>query len=219
MRIILSIVGQCVAHMIALVYSVDTVCLFLFLFLFFVFLFLYFYFIYFIYLFPPFSFQAHQIYLKANGERVVDVEGDFEPDMVNTAVFLIMCSTQFITFFVNYQVPFLFFSFLFFFSFSPSSLFPSSLPLSPPSSLIPASFLQGQPFMESLQENKALFYGLWAACVSVVLLVLAPFPDLNYLLELSPIPFWFRLRLLAVIMGDFVVCWGWEWLIVLLFGN
>ena len=73
--------------------------------------------------------------------------------------------------------------------------------------------------MESLQENKALFYGLLGACVSVVLLVLAPFEDLNYLLELSPIPFWFRLRLLAVIMGDFVVCWGWEWLVVFIFGK
>ena len=34
----------------------------------------------------------------------MEVDGDFEPGVVNTTVYLMMCSMQFTTFFINYQV-------------------------------------------------------------------------------------------------------------------
>jgi cation-transporting ATPase 13A1 len=46
----------------------------------------------------------------------------------------------------------------------------------------------GRPFMESLRENKALFYGLSAVGTLILMCVLNISPDLMELMELVPFP-------------------------------
>jgi hypothetical protein len=72
--------------------------------------------------------------------------------------------------------------------------------------------------MESLPQNKQLFYGLITSAIFLVIIILQLLPELSWLLELSPLPIDFRLLILGIVIGDFFLCWIWEALVVIVLG-
>jgi len=72
-----------------------------------------------------------------------------------------------------------------------------------------ATFLsnyQGRPFMQSLKENKQLYYTLWGTWILMLLGTLGIIPGLDYLLELAELPDEsFRLKLASLLIGDLFV--------------
>jgi len=77
---------------------------------------------------------------------------------------------------------------------------------------------RGHPFMESLVENKGLFYALSFAGGGTVLLALEAFQDFNAYLELVPLAGMVRPILIGVIFADFVLCFVCDRLCRFLFG-
>ncbi len=71
--------------------------------------------------------------------------------------------------------------------------------------------------MESLRENRTLFFGLLTAAVVTITITLQISSDLTWFFELVPLPLSHRLLLLSVMCADFAVCWIWEFLVSLVF--
>ncbi|KAK0550438.1 putative cation-transporting ATPase 1 [Tilletia horrida] len=65
----------------------------------------------------------------------------------------------------------------------------------------------GRPWRESLFENKYMYYGLAGASGVAFASALDVFPELNEWLQIVPMEWDFRLRLVAVMFGDLAGCW------------
>eukprot|EP01128_Nolandella_sp_AFSM9_P011830 TRINITY_DN8745_c0_g1_i1.p1 TRINITY_DN8745_c0_g1~~TRINITY_DN8745_c0_g1_i1.p1 ORF type:complete len:1205 (+),score=292.26 TRINITY_DN8745_c0_g1_i1:68-3616(+) len=92
-------------------------------------------------------------------------DDEFEPNLVNSVVFLIMTAMQVVTFFVNYE---------------------------------------GRPFMQSMKENKGLYYSLLGCFAIVVVTATEILPDFNETFELVPYPSELRPVILMVLSADLV---------------
>lgn len=98
----------------------------------------------------------------------IDLEAKFEPNLLNTAIYLLGLSQQVSTFAINYQ---------------------------------------GRPFREGIRENPALYWGLVGA-VAVAFSGSTDFvPELNRWLQIVEMADFFKFRLTAVMVIDFVGCW------------
>lgn len=77
----------------------------------------------------------------------------------------------------------------------------------------------GEPFRESMTQNKALYYGL-LSCFGVAFAGATEFlPELNAWLQLTPLPTPFQVRLVAAMAIDFVGCYVIEHSTKFLFAN
>ncbi|CAD6928421.1 unnamed protein product [Tilletia controversa] len=65
----------------------------------------------------------------------------------------------------------------------------------------------GRPWRESLFENKYMYYGLAGAGGVAFASALDLFPELNAWLQVVPMEWDFRLRLVSVMFGDLAGCW------------
>ncbi|KAK7094549.1 endoplasmic reticulum transmembrane helix translocase-like [Littorina saxatilis] len=99
---------------------------------------------------------------KPEGE-FVDLEKEFEPNILNTTVYIISMSLQVSTFAVNYK---------------------------------------GEPFMESLRENKPLLYSLMFSCCGIITLASGIIPDISQQFQIIELPSEFRNTVLLVVCGD-----------------
>ena len=72
---------------------------------------------------------------------MIDLEAKFEPNLLNTAIFLLSLSQQVSTFAINFQVC--------------TVVYVASYGLS--------CIVQGRPFREGIRENSALYWGLMGA--------------------------------------------------------
>ncbi|KAL3120848.1 hypothetical protein niasHT_008140 [Heterodera trifolii] len=109
-----------------------------------------------------------------------ELEKEFKPNLLNTAVYLMSASLQIATFAVNYR---------------------------------------GRPFMESLVENKPLFYSIICSFGAMVAFASNTFPDLNNKFELVHIPVELRDTLICCILGDLVCCLLLDRMLNFLFGD
>jgi cation-transporting ATPase 13A1 len=80
---------------------------------------------------------------------------------------------------------------------------------------------QGHPFRESLRENKSLWKSLCIVGGITISATVGIFPELNRWMELVTWPedTWFREQLLAVMLGDWILCAAIEWISWYLFGR
>lgn len=93
-----------------------------------------------------------------------DVEEEFEPNIVNSTVYIISMALQIATFAINYR---------------------------------------GNPYMESLLNNKALLYSIVASASVVLALAAGVMPELAIQFEIIDFPSEFRIILLLVLFADF----------------
>ena len=121
-------------------------------------------------------------------------EGKFQPNLVNTTVFLVSQMMTVATFAVNYRVllsrsypvwdyQLLFFIFLCLGCSASNNSFGIEYYI-----LSCLKFMQGRPFMESLRENVPLYRCLAVSAAVVLVCVLNIMPDFNAWLELVPFP-------------------------------
>ncbi|KAI3412052.1 hypothetical protein GPALN_002100 [Globodera pallida] len=110
----------------------------------------------------------------------IELEKQFKPNLLNTAVYLMSASLQIASFAVNYR---------------------------------------GRPFMESLVENKALFYSIICSFGAMVVFASNTFPDLNDKFELVHIPTELRNTLICCILGDLLCCLLLDRVLNFLFGD
>ncbi|EJD08490.1 endoplasmic reticulum Ca-transporting P-type ATPase [Fomitiporia mediterranea MF3/22] len=109
---------------------------------------------------------------NANEDRgPIDLEAKFEPNLLNTAIYLLGLSQQVSTFAINFQ---------------------------------------GRPFREGIRENSALYYGLLGASAVAFAGATDFVPEFSRWLQIVEMPVFFRVRLTAVMIADFVGCWAVE---------
>ncbi|KAL6719754.1 putative cation-transporting ATPase 1 [Lecanora helva] len=101
----------------------------------------------------------------------IDLEGDFEPSLLNSAVYLLQLIQQISTFAINYQ---------------------------------------GRPFREGIRENRGMYWGL--VLVSGVAFSCSTefIPEINEKLKLVPFSTEFKVVMTAVMVADYVGCYGIE---------
>ncbi|XP_078489666.1 endoplasmic reticulum transmembrane helix translocase [Ciona intestinalis] len=99
----------------------------------------------------------------------VDIEADFEANLLNSTVYVLSLATQIITFGVNYR---------------------------------------GNPFMESLLENKALLYSLSGAFAFMLVLVSDFVPEINDQFQIVHFENEFRMIVLQVVSGILLSTWS-----------
>ncbi|XP_014747767.1 PREDICTED: manganese-transporting ATPase 13A1 [Sturnus vulgaris] len=78
---------------------------------------------------------------------------------------------------------------------------------------------KGQPFMESLGQNRALLWALLLSASAVLGLLSGACPELNLGFGLVEIPAEFRLLILAVLVADFLLAFSVDRLLQLLLGS
>eukprot|EP00005_Dracoamoeba_jomungandri_P014729 CAMPEP_0174265524 /NCGR_PEP_ID=MMETSP0439-20130205/26811_1 /TAXON_ID=0 /ORGANISM="Stereomyxa ramosa, Strain Chinc5" /LENGTH=974 /DNA_ID=CAMNT_0015352025 /DNA_START=478 /DNA_END=3399 /DNA_ORIENTATION=+ len=108
---------------------------------------------------------------KLYSEKVEDLAADFEPNVLNSGVFLISTITQVFTFAINYR---------------------------------------GHPFMSSLLENTPLLMGMTGTASLIIITTCEVLPDLNWWLQLVPLPTQLKSMLLLVMLADFVCAFLWD---------
>ncbi|XP_076436268.1 endoplasmic reticulum transmembrane helix translocase-like [Babylonia areolata] len=113
-------------------------------------------------------------------EEFVDLEKEFEPNILNTTVYIISMSLQVSTFAVNYK---------------------------------------GEPFMESLRDNKPLLYSLMFSCGGIITLASGIIPDISQQFELVELPSQFRNTVLLVVSADIVMAYMVDRICQFLFGT
>ncbi|RUP50895.1 hypothetical protein BC936DRAFT_137174 [Jimgerdemannia flammicorona] len=107
--------------------------------------------------------------------KSVDLEREFEPSLLNSAVYLIQLGMQVSTFAINYQVHY---------SFKYFSLF-------------------GYPFRERIQDNKTLYWGLLSVGAIALAGATEFFPGVNEQLKLVKFPEEFKQKLTWCMLLDF----------------
>ncbi|KAH8107467.1 hypothetical protein DFH11DRAFT_1826728 [Phellopilus nigrolimitatus] len=106
---------------------------------------------------------------NANEERgPIDLEAKFEPNLLNTAIYLLGLSQQVSTFAINFQ---------------------------------------GRPFREGIRENPALYWGLVGASAVAFSGTTDFVPEFSRWLQIVEMQTFFKFRLVAVMVVDFVGCW------------
>ncbi|KAL1924700.1 uncharacterized protein VTP21DRAFT_4354 [Calcarisporiella thermophila] len=113
-------------------------------------------------------------------QKEVDLEKEFEPGLLNSAIYLISLSMQVSTFAINYQ---------------------------------------GHPFRERLKDNSALYWGLVVVGGIALAGATELMPEMNESLKLVPFPSGFSERLTIVMLLDFGLAWGIEFVTKALFAN
>ncbi|KAK7497039.1 hypothetical protein BaRGS_00011775 [Batillaria attramentaria] len=101
-------------------------------------------------------------------EEFVNLEKEFEPNILNTTVYIISMSLQVSTFAVNYK---------------------------------------GEPFMESLRDNKPLLYSLMFSCGGIITLASGLIPDVSQQFELVHLPTEYRNTVLLVVSADILLAY------------
>ncbi|KAF6038273.1 ATP13A1 [Bugula neritina] len=66
---------------------------------------------------------------------------------------------------------------------------------------------KGRPFMQSLRENKLLFYSIGVSTFVIFSLASGMMPELAEYIELVPFPSEFRNVLVMVLLVDFIGAW------------
>ena len=99
-------------------------------------------------------------------EGFVDLEKEFEENVLNSAVYLISVAMQISNFAINYKV-----------------LYNTQLNVS-----INTTLQQGHPFMVSLVDNKPLLYSILVTATVVLVLAAGLFPDLSAYLQVVDFP-------------------------------
>ncbi|KAH8115480.1 hypothetical protein DFH11DRAFT_1743052 [Phellopilus nigrolimitatus] len=106
---------------------------------------------------------------NANEERgPIDLEAKFEPNLLNTAIYLLGLYQQVSTFSINFQ---------------------------------------GRPFREGIRENPALYWGLVGASAVAFSGATDFVPEFSRWLQIVEMQTFFKFRLVAVMVVDFVGCW------------
>uniref|UniRef100_A0A914MMX0 Cation-transporting ATPase n=1 Tax=Meloidogyne incognita TaxID=6306 RepID=A0A914MMX0_MELIC len=117
-----------------------------------------------------FACLIHVVKLAHNLEerpKNIDLEKEFKPNLLNTAVYLMSSTLQIATFAVNYR---------------------------------------GKPFMESLTENRPMFYSIICSFLVMVAFASNIAPEMNNKFELVHIPELLRNNLVLCIIGDLFCC-------------
>uniref|UniRef100_A0A914M0I3 Cation-transporting ATPase n=1 Tax=Meloidogyne incognita TaxID=6306 RepID=A0A914M0I3_MELIC len=117
-----------------------------------------------------FACLIHIVKLAHNLEerpKNIDLEKEFKPNLLNTAVYLMSSTLQIATFAVNYR---------------------------------------GKPFMESLTENRPMFYSIICSFLVMVAFASNIAPEMNNKFELVHIPELLRNNLVLCIIGDLFCC-------------
>lgn len=78
---------------------------------------------------------------------------------------------------------------------------------------------RGRPFMESLFENKPLFYSISISIVSLLSLMLGLMPDVSEKFEIVPFPAEFQSRFCQVVIADFLCAFVIDRILRFLFGR
>jgi len=78
---------------------------------------------------------------------------------------------------------------------------------------------RGRPFMESLFENKPLFYSISISIVSLLGLLLGLMPEISDKFEIVPFPPEFQSRFCQVVVADFISAWLIDRILRFLFGR
>lgn len=78
---------------------------------------------------------------------------------------------------------------------------------------------RGRPFMESLSENKPLFYSVSISILSLTCLLLGLMPDVSQQFEIVPFPPEFQQMFFKVVVADFICAWVVDRTLQFLFGN
>jgi cation-transporting ATPase 13A1 len=104
-------------------------------------------------------------------DEKIDLDSKFQPNLLNSAVYLVQLTMNIATFAINYQ---------------------------------------GEPFRESLYNNKAMFSSLRTVSAIAIVAALEIFPPLNDWMQLVPFPPHFKLLLIATMLFDFGGAWLWE---------
>lgn len=99
--------------------------------------------------------------------KEVDLEGEFEPNLLNSGVYLIQLSMQVSTFAINYQVT-----------------YRSKNVLAAPGTECLCLLCKGHPFRERIQDNKTLYYGLMSVGGIALAGATELFPEVNEQLKL-----------------------------------
>lgn len=111
---------------------------------------------------------TREIYILEPQEPKVDLEKEFTPSLLNTAMFLLSLAQQTSTFAVNYQ---------------------------------------GEPFRQSIKDNKGMYYGLVGVGALALLGATEFFPEWNELMKFVPMTELFKFKLTATILFDFIGSW------------
>jgi len=98
----------------------------------------------------------------------IDLEAKFEPNLLNSAIYLLGLSQQVSTFAINFQ---------------------------------------GRPFREGIRENSALYWGLVGASAVAFSGATDFVPEMNRWLQIVEMQDFFKFRLTALMVADFVGCW------------
>ncbi|KRX49114.1 putative cation-transporting ATPase 13A1 [Trichinella murrelli] len=132
---------------------------------------------------------THQINFKNNVEKA-NLEQKFQPNLLNSLVYLMSIMFQTCNFAINYR--------LFFHLFTK---------------------FKGHPFMESLVENRALLYTLLSAGATVVILTAGLAPDMAEQCELVQLPPELRNAVLVIIAVDVLASYTADKICAFVFGQ
>lgn len=78
---------------------------------------------------------------------------------------------------------------------------------------------RGRPFMESLQENRPLFYSIFISMGALVCLLMGLIPDVSNQFEIVEFPTNFQAMFCQVVAADFIGCWIVDRVLRFLFGT
>lgn len=78
---------------------------------------------------------------------------------------------------------------------------------------------RGRPFMESLQENRKLFYSIFFSMGALVCLLMGLIPEFSAQFEIVDFPSEFQIMFCQIVLADFVGCWIVDRLLLFLFGT
>ncbi|KRY23741.1 putative cation-transporting ATPase 13A1 [Trichinella patagoniensis] len=140
---------------------------------------------------------THQINFKNNVEKA-NLEQKFQPNLLNSLVYLMSIMFQTCNFAINYRVSGDEFWGFFFHLFTK---------------------FKGHPFMESLVENRALLYTLLSAGATVVILTAGLAPDMAEQCELVQLPPELRNAVLVIIAVDVLASYTADKICAFVFGQ